>query len=63
MCDRDGDCGSGYWCNAGLDVNLNRCERKLDKGEVCGKIGELGVGHRCKSGSCKASFGVNLKCT
>ena len=62
VCQKDADCGSGSWCDAGADFKANVCKRKLDKGEVCGKVGELGVGHRCKSGQCKAGFGVNLKC-
>jgi len=62
VCKEDDDCGSGSWCNKGLDLNMNSCKPKLKKGEVCGKVGELGVGHRCKSGECKAGFGVNLKC-
>jgi len=62
VCQKDADCGSGSWCDAGADLKANVCKRKLDKGEVCGKVGELGVGHRCKSGQCKAGFGVNLKC-
>lgn len=63
VCKEDVDCGSGKWCDAGLDLKQNACKLKLDKGEVCGKVGELGVGHRCKSGDCKvAGLSTNLKC-
>lgn len=62
VCNGDSDCGSGWWCNKGLDLKKNSCQRKLAKGEICGKVGEIGVGHRCKSGKCKAGIGINLKC-
>ena len=63
VCRNDGDCSSGYWCDAGADTTPNQCKAKLDKGEVCGTVGELGVGHRCKSGSCKvAGLSKNLEC-
>ena len=63
VCKEDSDCGSGFWCDRGADLKKNSCKRKLGKGEVCGKAGELGVGHRCKSGSCKLSgFSTNLEC-
>lgn len=63
VCKTDDDCGGGRWCDAGLDFKTNACKAKLDKGEVCGKVGELGVGHRCKSGECKVSgVSTNLKC-
>lgn len=63
VCDADADCGSGQWCNKGLDLKVNRCERKLARGEVCGTVGEVGVGHRCLSGSCKVSgLSTKLKC-
>jgi hypothetical protein len=46
-----------------MDLKKNACRRKLDKGEVCGTVGELGVGHRCKSGECKVSgLSKNLEC-
>ena len=61
VCKNHSDCRSGYWCDAGLDLTQNTCKRKLNKGEVCGVIGEIGVGHRCKSGKCKVS-GLKLKC-
>jgi len=61
VCKTDAECGNGFWCDAGLDAKQNRCRGKLNKGEVCGKLGELNVGHRCKSGKCKTS-GFNLSC-
>jgi hypothetical protein len=63
VCEDDGDCGSGQWCDQGVDLKDNVCKAKLDKGEVCGTVGELGVGHRCKSGECKVSgLSTKLKC-
>ena len=63
VCKNDDDCGSGKWCDAGLDLKKNACKAKLDKGEVCGTVGELGVGHRCKSGSCKVrGLSTKLEC-
>ena len=52
VCKEDTDCGTGFWCDAGLDAQPNRCRRKFDKGEECGPAG-VNIGHRCKSGSCK----------
>jgi hypothetical protein len=47
----------------GVDVKANSCKSKLGKGQVCGVVGELSVGHRCKSGSCKiAGISGDLKC-
>jgi len=60
VCRDDGDCGSGFWCDAGLDLKLNACKAKLDDGAFCGTVGELSVGHRCKSGDCKV-WGASLK--
>ena len=63
VCKADSDCGNGFWCDGGMDLKRNACKAKLAKGEVCGKVGEMGVGHRCKSGKCKvAGFSTNLKC-
>lgn len=63
VCRNDADCPSGYWCDQGLDLHENSCKAKLDKGQVCGTVGEIGVGHRCKSGKCKVSgLSTNLKC-
>jgi microsomal dipeptidase-like Zn-dependent dipeptidase len=55
VCKEDSDCGTGFWCDGGADLKKNACKRKLDKGEVCGTVGEFGTGHRCKSGNCKAA--------
>jgi hypothetical protein len=52
VCKNDADCGSGFWCDAGLDLKDNVCKRKLDKGESCGKAGSFGNDHKCKSGNC-----------
>lgn len=62
VCDSDNDCDSGYWCDRGLDLSNNSCKRKYAEGEICGKVGELNVGHRCLSGKCKAAGLINLKC-
>ena len=63
VCNGDGDCDSGYWCDKGLDLKKNSCKKKLNLGEVCGTVGELGVGHRCKSGKCKVKgVSTKLKC-
>jgi hypothetical protein len=63
VCKDDGDCGSGFWCDGGADLRKNACKAKLPSGAICGKVGELGVGHRCKSGDCKVSgVSTNLKC-
>ncbi|HEY8378286.1 MAG TPA: Dickkopf N-terminal cysteine-rich domain-containing protein, partial [Nannocystis sp.] len=63
VCKKDSDCGPGKWCDAGLDFKKNTCKNKLDSGEVCGTVGELNVGHRCKSGQCKVSgVSTKLKC-
>lgn len=59
VCKKDSDCKSSQWCDAGADLHKNRCLRKLDKGEECGKAGDVGVGHRCKSGECKV-FGAKV---
>jgi hypothetical protein len=63
VCDADADCGSGRWCDRGLDTTKNSCKAKLASGAVCGTVGELGVGHRCRSGECKvAGLSTKLKC-
>lgn len=68
VCKADSDCGSKKWCDKGLDLKKNSCKKKLKKGEVCGVYGDLGHGHRCKSGKCstKTKLGVpgvtKLKC-
>ncbi|HSK75320.1 MAG TPA: membrane dipeptidase [Thermoanaerobaculia bacterium] len=63
VCKEDSDCGAGFWCDKGLDLNVNSCKRKLSRGEICGKVGDINVGHRCRSGSCKVSgISTNLRC-
>jgi hypothetical protein len=52
VCKEDSDCGSGKWCDAGIDFKLNECRAKLDKGDSCGKAGSMGNDHKCKSGQC-----------
>jgi hypothetical protein len=59
VCRSDGDCGSG-WCDAGLDIKKNACRRKLSKGEECGVYGDLKVGHRCRSGTCRTKTGLGV---
>ena len=63
VCDDDADCGAGFWCDRGVDTKQNSCKAKLNKGAVCGTVGEVGVGHRCKSGDCKVSgLSTQLTC-
>ena len=63
VCKDDADCSANQWCKNGLDLTKNVCLRKLNSGEVCGDVGDLGAGHRCKSGQCKlTSFSTQLKC-
>jgi hypothetical protein len=63
VCKSDDDCGPNQWCKSGLDLTKNVCMPKLNAGEVCGAVGDVGVGHRCKSGKCKlASLSTQLKC-
>ena len=52
VCNADSDCGEGKWCNAGVDVNVNRCEALKNDNETCDLAGG---GHQCKSGHCKFS--------
>ena len=52
VCKKDSDCGSGKWCDAGLDLKKNACRNKLKKGEKCGSAGTFGNDHKCKSGKC-----------
>lgn len=52
VCNSDGDCGSGKWCDKGLDLKVNACRAKLDKGAKCGTAGSVGNDHKCKSGEC-----------
>ena len=52
VCNSDSACGSGKWCDKGLDLKTNTCQAKLNKGETCGKVGSVGNDHKCKSGEC-----------
>jgi hypothetical protein len=52
VCNSDSDCGSGKWCDKGLDLKVNACRAKLDKGDKCGTAGSVGNDHKCKSGEC-----------
>ena len=52
VCQKDGDCGDGQWCDAGLDTKKNACLAKLSAGANCGKAGSVGNDHKCKSGQC-----------
>jgi hypothetical protein len=59
VCRSDADCGSG-WCDEGVDLKKNACRVKLNKGEECGTYGDLKVGHRCKSGTCRTKTGLGV---
>ena len=52
VCQKDGDCANGQWCDAGLDTKINACRIKLAAGASCGKVGSVGNDHKCKSGEC-----------
>ena len=60
VCRGDSDCDTGYWCNVGLDLTKNACQRKLNKGDQCGVDGDLRHGHRCKSGTCSTKTGLGI---
>jgi hypothetical protein len=51
-CNHDNDCGSGEFCNAGLDLKKNQCMAKKADNETCDIAGG---DHQCKSGHCKLS--------
>jgi microsomal dipeptidase-like Zn-dependent dipeptidase len=55
VCKEDTDCGTGKWCDAGLDLKTNVCRSKLDKGESCGQPLSVGNDHKCKSGECSGA--------
>lgn len=55
VCQKDPDCDSGEYCDAGLDFKENKCRRKLDEGEKCGTVGSFGNDHKCKSGACSGA--------
>lgn len=61
VCKDDVDCGSGSYCDGGIDLNVNVCRTKLDKGETCGKAGSVGNDHKCKSGECSGFPGYKCK--
>ena len=52
VCNSDSDCGTGKWCDEGIDLTVNACRAKLNKGAKCGTAGSLGNDHKCKSGEC-----------
>jgi hypothetical protein len=63
VCQSDADCQSDSWCDRGFDLAANSCRRKLGEGEECGTVGEVGVGHRCRSGRCGvAGISTKLRC-
>jgi hypothetical protein len=52
VCKDDSDCGTGMWCDAGLDFKKNACRAKLNAGASCGDALSVGNDHKCKSGKC-----------
>ena len=52
VCQEDGDCGTGKWCNAGLDLAGNSCLALKADNEPCDVVGG---GHQCKGGKCAFS--------
>ena len=60
VCKQDDDCASNEWCDKGLDLHENSCRAKFDKGQACGKYGDLGVSRRCKSGKCSTGSGLGV---
>lgn len=51
-CNADNDCGSGEYCNAGVDLKKNQCLAKKSDNDTCDIAGG---DHQCKSGYCKVS--------
>lgn len=51
-CNADNDCGSGEYCNAGVDLKKNQCMPKKSDNDTCDIAGG---DHQCKSGYCKLS--------
>ena len=49
VCKSDTDCGTGLWCNAGLDVTGNRCLPLKADNAACDVVGG---GHQCRGGQC-----------
>jgi hypothetical protein len=60
VCKSDDDCDGNQWCDKGADLHENSCRSKLDKGQACGKYGDLGVSRRCKSGKCSTKTGLGV---
>lgn len=52
VCKTDTDCGSGKWCNAGLDLAKNACLALKADGASCDLVGGA---HQCRGGGCKFS--------
>jgi len=52
VCKADADCSEGKYCDAGIDLNQNKCMPKKADNASCDAIGG---GHQCKSGYCKWS--------
>ena len=52
VCKEDTDCGTGKYCNAGLDATRNACLALKNDNETCDIAGG---GHQCKGGHCKWS--------
>ena len=63
--DADPDMKSYAFVHEGQEVKLccKSCKKKFDKGDVCGTVGELKVGHRCKSGTCTTALSKPGKLT
>ena len=60
VCKSNNDCGSGMWCDDGLDLKVNACRAKLATGATCGKAGSMGNDDKCQSGQCSGF--PNYKC-
>jgi hypothetical protein len=52
VCNDDRECGTGKWCDVGLDTKVNACRAKLAKGAKCGTAVSAGNDHKCSSGEC-----------
>ena len=60
VCKSDNDCNVNQWCDHGADLKQNSCRAELDKGQACGKYGDLSVSRRCKSGKCSTKTGLGV---